>query len=86
MKLLKIALYARVSSDKQAQDNTIDSQIEAIKDFIHERGGRIDPDLIFCDNGVSGATLRRPSLENLRDRAFSGEINQIYIGNNFFAK
>jgi site-specific DNA recombinase len=39
----------------------------------------VEPDLIFCDNGISGATLIRPALEILRDKAFSGEINQVYI-------
>jgi site-specific DNA recombinase len=79
MRLVKIALYARVSSDKQAQEGTIDSQIEAIKEFIREKGGDVDSDLIFCDNGVSGATLIRPALEALRDKASSGEISQVYV-------
>lgn len=79
MRLVKIALYARVSSEKQAQEGTIDSQIEAIKDFIQKNGGQIEPDLIFCDNGVSGASLIRPALEALRDKAFSGDISQVYV-------
>lgn len=81
MKGMKIALYARVSSEKQAQDKTINSQIEAIKNYIHENGGEVDPDLIFCDDGVSGASLIRPSLEALRDSAFSGKMDKICILN-----
>ena len=34
------ALYARVSSDKQAKDKTIDSQIAALKEKIAADGGR----------------------------------------------
>ena len=79
MRLVKTALYARVSSEKQAQERTIDSQIQAIEDFIQENGGQIEPDLVFCDNGVSGATLIRPALEALRDKAFSGDISQVYV-------
>lgn len=79
MRLVKIALYARVSSDKQAQEKTIESQVERIKDFIREAGGQVEPDLIFCDNGVSGSTLVRPALEALRDKAFAGEIERVYI-------
>src|SRR5262245_36923915 len=79
MKGIKIALYARVSSEKQAQDKTINSQIDALKSYIQENGGEVDPDLIFCDDGVSGATLIRPSLEGLRDSAFCGKINKICI-------
>jgi site-specific DNA recombinase len=79
MKGMKIALYARVSSEKQAQDKTINSQIEAIKSYIQESGGEVDPDLIFCDDGMSGATLIRPALEALRDSAFSGKMDKICI-------
>ena len=30
---MKIAIYARVSSETQAKDGTIDSQIEALRDY-----------------------------------------------------
>jgi site-specific DNA recombinase len=86
MKLLKmeektqvVALYARVSGDKQAQEGTIDSQIAELREYAHQHRLAIQPDLIFIDNGVSGATLIRPALEKLRDRAFAGDIDQILI-------
>lgn len=79
MKAVQVALYARVSSDKQAQEGTIESQIASVKDYIEEQGGHIDPDYIFSDNGVSGASLTRPALEALRDKAFTGELTHIYV-------
>jgi site-specific DNA recombinase len=62
-----IAIYARVSSDQQAQQGTIDSQLAAVQKFAAENGLKVDPDLIFADNGVSGSTLARPKLDALRD-------------------
>ena len=73
------AIYCRVSSEKQAQDGTIESQISSLREFCVTQGFQIDDDLIFIDNGVSGTTLVRPSLDALRDKAVAGEINQILI-------
>jgi site-specific DNA recombinase len=75
----RIAIYARVSSDQQAQDGTIESQLAAINKFAIENGLKIDPDLIFADNGISGVTLARPKLDALRDKAAVGEIDSILI-------
>ncbi|MEJ7712904.1 MAG: recombinase family protein [Pyrinomonadaceae bacterium] len=76
-----IAIYARVSSDKQAQDGTIESQLAAIKEFALASGLHLDDDLIFADNGVSGTTLARPKLDALRDKAAAGEIDRVLILN-----
>jgi site-specific DNA recombinase len=77
----RIALYARVSSDQQAQHDTIASQLAAVQAFATTQGVRIDPDLIFADNGISSTTLARPKLDALRDKAAAGEIDQILILN-----
>jgi site-specific DNA recombinase len=81
MKLLlpRTALYARVSSQQQAQHGTIQSQLAAVQEFAASKGTKIDPDLIFADNGVSGTTLARPRLDALRDKAAAGEIDLILI-------
>ncbi len=71
----RIALYARVSTDKQAQSHTIDSQVNAIKERIVQEGLKLDAELCFCDDGVSGETLERPALERLRDEAAAGTID-----------
>jgi len=75
------AIYARVSSDQQAQHGTIESQLAAVQEFATAQGVKIDPDLIFADNGISGTTLARPKLDALRDKAAAGEIEQILILN-----
>jgi site-specific DNA recombinase len=73
------ALYARVSSDKQAKDKTIDSQIAALKEKIAADGGTLIEDMMFIDAGVSGATLVRPELERLRDSAAIGAVDRVYF-------
>ena len=76
-----IAIYARVSSDKQAQEGTIESQVAAVQEFAKNNDLIVDPDLIFLDNGYSGAAFARPGLDALRDKAANGEINQVIILN-----
>jgi hypothetical protein len=51
----RAALYARVSSEKQAQ--TIASQVEALQERLRQDGTILDPELSFIDDGYSGATL-----------------------------
>ncbi len=76
---LRAAMYARVSSEQQAKEHTIASQIEAIRQRILDDGLDCDPELHFVDDGYSGGTLIRPALERLRDQAAAGSIDRLYI-------
>jgi site-specific DNA recombinase len=75
----RAALYARVSSEQQAQAHTIASQVEAIHQRITQEGLSLEPELCFIDEGYSGATLVRPALERLRDMASAGAIDRLYV-------
>jgi site-specific DNA recombinase len=75
----RAAVYARVSSEKQAQAQTIASQVEALQERRRQDGIVLDPDLSFIDDGYSGATLIRPALERLRDMAAMGVIDRLYV-------
>ena len=66
------AIYARVSSERQRQDETIQSQTVGLRELAAARGLLVAEDLVFEDEGFSGATLQRPALERLRDRAADG--------------
>ncbi len=66
------AIYARVSSERQRQDETIGSQTVGLRELAAGRGLLLPEDLVFEDEGFSGATLQRPALERLRDRAAEG--------------
>jgi site-specific DNA recombinase len=75
----RVALYARVSSEPQVEAKTIDSQLAALRERIAADGEALLPDQEFVDDGYSGATLLRPALERLRDRAAAGEIDRLYV-------
>ena len=72
MPALRVALYARVSSEQQTEQGTIASQVTALEAKIVEDGLHLEPDYRFIDEGYSGATLVRPALERLRDRVAAG--------------
>ena len=75
----QVALYARVSSERQADTNTISSQIAALTERIKSDGKELPNEMQFIDDGFSGTTLIRPSLERLRDNVASGLIDTLYI-------
>jgi site-specific DNA recombinase len=54
-----------VSSDHQAKNNTIDSQIQALLSRIQQDNLSIEEELQFIDDGYSGSTIIRPALEQL---------------------
>ena len=74
-----VALYARVSSEQQAQQATVASQVAALEDRAKSDGCVVLPSDVFVDEGYSGATLVRPALERLRDRAAEGGLEVLYI-------
>jgi site-specific DNA recombinase len=76
---LRAAVYARVSSEQQAQQKTIDSQLEALKERVGQEGLMLDNELCFVDDGCSGSTLVRPALERLRDVAYAGGVDRLYV-------
>ncbi len=74
-----VALYARVSSEQQAQHATIDSQVAAIRQRAEADGHVVSPHDTYVDDGFSGATLLRPALERLRDRVAEGALEVLYV-------
>jgi site-specific DNA recombinase len=72
-------LYARVSSDQQANAQTIASQVSALQERSAADGSAVPPERTFTDAGYSGATLMRPALERLRDAIALGAIERLYV-------
>ncbi|MCL6096065.1 MAG: recombinase family protein [Patescibacteria group bacterium] len=62
-----VASYSRVSSQRQEQEQTIETQILAIKDYAKENNLTIVKE--YRDEGWSGTILARPSLDELRIEA-----------------
>src|SRR5213080_1502881 len=60
---MRVAIYARVSSESQEARGTIGSQLEVLRARIRAEGHELVAE--FCDDGYSGARLDRPVLDEL---------------------
>ena len=74
---MRVALYARVSSEAQEARGTIGSQVEALRARAAEDQHEIVKE--FLDNGHSGARLDRPGLDALRDAAVAGAFEAVLV-------
>jgi len=74
-----VALYARVSSAQQVQQATVASQLAALQERAKADGHTVLPSDVYVDEGYSGATLARPAMERLRDRAAEGGVEVLYV-------
>ena len=79
MNTLQAAIYARVSSEQQAEAKTIASQLAALQARVAADGLPLPAELQFVDEGYSGTTLVRPGLEQLRDLAAAGGVDRLYV-------
>ncbi len=73
------AIYARVSSARQKEQQTIDSQTAALNAQAEQLGLEVPSDWEFCDDGHSGATLVRPGLEKLRDLVAQVPVETVIV-------
>jgi len=73
---MRVALYARVSSESQAARGTIGSQLEVLVARTTAAGHEIVA--TYADEGYSGARLDRPGLDALRDAAEGGAFEAVW--------
>ena len=73
---MRVATYARVSSESQEARGTIGSQLEALCEKLSELGHEIVHE--YKDDGYSGSRLDRPGLDALRDAAELGLFEQVW--------
>src|SRR6266849_6399928 len=71
------AIYARVSSEQQREENTIASQTASLIEFAKGHNLEVPEEWVFEDEGYSGAILERPGLERVRDLAAEGQIQVV---------
>ena len=60
---MKVALYARVSSDKQDIDLSISAQVRALREYAAKNGNEVVRE--FIDEGLSGRTAARPAFREM---------------------
>ena len=76
--MIAAAIYARVSTQKQAEEATIASQIAQLEQYAAANGYTIKPEHRFIDEAVSGKGLQRPGLTRLCDTAMTGVFTTIH--------
>lgn len=65
-KNIRVALYARVSTDMQAEEGkSIDAQIAEMREYAERRGWTVTSE--FIDAGYSGKSLERPGVQALEE-------------------
>jgi site-specific DNA recombinase len=74
--VVRVAIYARVSTQRQAERGTIGSQLAALRDRVSVAGHELVSE--YVDDGHSGARLDRPGLDGLRDAAEAGLFEAVW--------
>ncbi len=74
--VMKAVIYARVSTERQAERGTIGSQVEVLRAHVAAAGDELAGQ--YCDDGHSGARLDRPGLDALRDAAEAGLFEVVW--------
>jgi site-specific DNA recombinase len=76
---MRVALYARVSTTRQAQAQTIEQQLTRLRSLVEQQGWILSNQHIYRDDGFSGASLNRPGLDRLRDAAAQAAFDAVLI-------
>ena len=73
---MRVAIYARVSTDAQEARGTIGSQLALLRERVVREGHELVAE--YTDDGLSGARLDRPGLDALRDAAEAGYFEGVW--------
>ena len=76
---MKVAIYVRVSTHRQAQAQTSAQQLERLRAHLKAENYELAEQDIFADEGYSGGSLKRPALDQLRDEVAQGRFNRLLI-------
>src|SRR5438552_754117 len=76
---MRAAVYARVSTTRQAQAQTIEQQLDRLRAAIAGHGWELDEQHVYRDDGYSGASLGRPGVDRLRDHAALAELDAVLV-------
>src|SRR5919205_1875251 len=76
---MRAAPYARVSTERQERQQTIDSQLAALRAWASAQGHSLAEQHVFRDEGYSGSRLDRPGLDGLRDAVRDGTVEIVAV-------
>jgi site-specific DNA recombinase len=75
----KVAIYIRWSTEDQGQGTTLETQEEGCRHYILSQGWRVNPALIFVDDGYTGSNLERPAMAELRKSVRAGRVDCVVV-------
>jgi site-specific DNA recombinase len=73
----RAALYARVSTDAQQKEGTIESRVVALRRQVAEAGHELVKE--YIDDGYTGTLLARPGLDQLRSDLKADVFDTVYF-------
>ncbi len=76
---MNLAMYVRVSTQRQAQTQTIEQQLQQLHEYCQKQGWEWEEQPIFRDDGYSGASLHRPGLDRLRDQVRNAAFDRVLV-------
>src|SRR5579883_2893649 len=76
---MNIAVYVRVSTQRQAQAQTIEHQLDSLQTYHEAQGWPWNEENVVRDDGYSGAKLRRPGLDRLRGQVGRASFDKVVI-------
>jgi site-specific DNA recombinase len=77
--MTRLALYARVSSDRQEREETIDSQLAQLRELAVDKKLSVLDRHVYLDDGYSGDLMARPGLDRLRDDVRDGLLDLVLV-------
>jgi site-specific DNA recombinase len=77
--MMQVGMYARVSTQRQAQVQTIEQQLTRLRAYVEQKGWHLADEHVYRADGYSGASLSRPGLDCLRDRVALAELDVVVI-------
>lgn len=76
---MRVAIYARVSTERQERQQTIDSQLSGLRAWVQAQSHTLIDAHVFRDEGYSGSRLDRPGLDGLRDAVRDAAIDAVAV-------
>src|SRR5258706_9767601 len=79
---MRLGIYVRVSTQRQAQAQGIEQQLERLQAHVAAHaaeGWDVREEHVFRDDGYSGAHLRRPGLDRLRDAVAAAALDRVLV-------
>jgi site-specific DNA recombinase len=76
---MRAAIYARVSTERQGRQQTIDSHLALLRDWASSDHHELAPQHVFTDEGYTGSRLDRPGLDALRDAVQGGDVEVVAV-------